>query len=236
MTGASSSLLLRAVVSRCGRHRSAVTVANRLLLHSVSTPTAACVPSATTIRAFSAMPASEQPILGVGKYKTSTGLVRKRTQVYSLSPSVLKSLTTLVLCTEQVGLAVEPDWYNVMLKKFQALLDKLEASDMPETAQYRIDVTKWCNYVIASVKANPDSPEAVEDAVQMGQVEELIEMADDEMICMDVYLETRMWELVEASNPYIDFNPDPMRDPFGEDGNAAEQEALRKGMEQQKQK
>jgi NADH dehydrogenase (ubiquinone) 1 alpha subcomplex subunit 5 len=131
---------------------------------------------------------------------------------------------------------VEPDWYNVMLKKFQALLDKLEASDMPETAQYRIDVTKWCNYVIASVKANPDSPEAVEDAVQMGQVEELIEMADDEMICMDVYLETRMWELVEASNPYIDFNPDPMRDPFGEDGNAAEQEALRKGMEQQKQK
>jgi NADH dehydrogenase (ubiquinone) 1 alpha subcomplex subunit 5 len=138
--------------------------------------------------------------------------------------------------TKQVGLAVEPDWYNVMLKKFQALLDKLEASDMPETAQYRIDVTKWCNYVIASVKANPDSPEAVEDAVQMGQVEELIEMADDEMICMDVYLETRMWELVEASNPYIDFNPDPMRDPFGEDGTAAEQDALRKGMEQQKQK
>lgn len=123
-----------------------------------------------------------------------------------------------------------------MLTKFQALLDKMEASDMPETAQYRIDVTKWCNYVIASVKANPDSPEAVEDAVQMGQVEELIEMADDEMVCMDVYLETRMWELVAASNPTIDFNPDPMRDPFGADGDAGEQEALRKGMEQQKRK
>ena len=47
-----------------------------------------------------------------------------------------------------------------MLKKFQALLDKMEASDMPETAQYRIDVTKWCNYVIKTVKANPDDPEA----------------------------------------------------------------------------
>ena len=121
-----------------------------------------------------------------------------------------------------------------MLKKFQALLDKMEASDMPETAQYRIDVTKWCNYVVASVKANPDDPEAVEEAVQMGQVEELIDMADDEMICLDVYLETRMWELVAAANPNVDFNPDPMRDPFGVDGDAREQEALRKGMEQKK--
>jgi NADH dehydrogenase (ubiquinone) 1 alpha subcomplex subunit 5 len=118
-----------------------------------------------------------------------------------------------------------------MLKKFQALLDKMEASDMPETAQYRIDVTKWCNYVIKTVKENPEDPEAVEDAVQMGQVEELIEMADDEMICLDTYLETRMWELVAQYNPAVDFNPNPMRDPFEEEGNEAEQEAIRKGNE-----
>ena len=103
---------------------------------------------------------------------------------------------------------------------------------MPETAQYRIDVTKWCNYVIAQVKANPEDPEAVEDAVNMGQVEELIEMADDEMLCLDTYLSSRMWELVAAASPpVIDLNPDPMRDPFGPDGNSAEQEAIRKGME-----
>jgi NADH dehydrogenase (ubiquinone) 1 alpha subcomplex subunit 5 len=124
---------------------------------------------------------------------------------------------------------VEPDWYNVMLKKFQALLDKMDASDMPETAQYRIDVTKWCNYVLRQVRENPDNPEAVEEAVRMGQVEELIDMADDEMICLDVYLKTRMWELV--GNPNIDFAPDPMRDPFAEDGDPVEQEAFRKGME-----
>jgi NADH dehydrogenase (ubiquinone) 1 alpha subcomplex subunit 5 len=135
----------------------------------------------------------------------------------------------------QCGLAVEPDWYNVMLKKFQALLDKMEASDMPETCQFRIDVTKWCNYVIKTVKENPEDPEAVEDAVQMGQVEELIEMADDEMLALDVYLESRMWEHVAAANPIIDFNPDPMRDPMAEDGNPQEQEALRRGMEQMKQ-
>ena len=142
-----------------------------------------------------------------------------------------KSSLTCKSFRNQVGLAVEHDWYNVMLKKFQALLDKMEASDMPETAQYRIDVTKWCNYVIKNVKENPDNPEAVEDAVQMGQVEELIDMADDEMVCLDTYLETRMWELVAQYNATVDFNPNPMRDPFEEEGNEAEQEAIRKGNE-----
>lgn len=118
-----------------------------------------------------------------------------------------------------------------MLKKFHTLLDRMEASDMPETAQYRIDVTKWCNYVIETVKANPDDPEAVEDAVGMGQVEELIEMADDEMIALDTYLKIRMWELVAEANPQVDFNPDPTKDPFAEGGDPDVQESLRKGME-----
>ena len=105
---------------------------------------------------------------------------------------------------------------------------------MPETAQFRIDVTKWCNFVIAQADANPEDPEAVEDAVQMGQVEELIEMAKDEMVALDTYLETRMWELVAESNPEVDLNPDPMKDPFAEDGNADTQENIRKGMENMK--
>jgi NADH dehydrogenase (ubiquinone) 1 alpha subcomplex subunit 5 len=131
---------------------------------------------------------------------------------------------------------VEPDWYNVMLTKFQLLLDRLEASDMPETAQYRVDVTKWCQYVIEQVKANPSNPEAVEDAVNMGQVEELIEMADDEMVAMDVYLKARMWELVEQSGaPSVEFNPDPMKDPFAADGDPAVAEKLRQGLEAMKQ-
>lgn len=171
----------------------------------------------------------EKPIIpGIGKGKTSTGLVRFRATTWM---KLLLALTCSCLYLNQVGLPVEHDWYNVMLKKFQALLDKMEASDMPETAQYRIDVTKWCNYVIKTVKENPDDPEAVEDAVQMGQVEELIDMADDEMICLDTYLETRMWELVAQYNPTVDFNPNPMRDPFEEEGNEAEQEAIRKGNE-----
>jgi len=122
----------------------------------------------------------------------------------------------------------------VILKKFQALLDTMEGSDMPETAQYRIDVTKWCNYVIATTKANPTDPEAVEDAVNMGQVEELIEMAEDEMVAMDTYLKTRMWELV-SDNPSVDFNPDPTKDPFADGGDPEVAEKLRRGMEAMKQ-
>lgn len=134
----------------------------------------------------------------------------------------------------QVGLAVEPDWYNVIQQKFQLLLDKMAASDMPETAQYRIDVTKWANFVIKATKENPDDPEAVEDAVQMGQVEELIEMAEDEMIALDAYLECRMWELVDGASTAVDFNPDPLKDEMGPDGNPDVQEKIREGLEKMK--
>ena len=134
----------------------------------------------------------------------------------------------------KVGLAVEPDWYNVILDKFQILLDTMEASDMPETAQYRIDVTKWANFVIKTAKENPHDPEAVEEAVQMGQVEELIEMAEDEMIAMQAYLEVRMWELVEAANPNVNFKPDPMQDEMGPNGDPDVQDKIREGLEKMK--
>jgi len=156
-------------------------------------------------RGFSATPAAGDAapyVPGVGRGKTSTGYV---------------------------GLAVEPDWANVMRREFQALLDRMAASEMPETAQYRIDVTKWCNFVLAQVQAHPDDPEAVEDAVNMGQVEELIEMARDEMIALDTYLKVRMWELV--GEPNIAFDADPLKDQFAADGDEDVQEKIRKGME-----
>jgi NADH dehydrogenase (ubiquinone) 1 alpha subcomplex subunit 5 len=118
-----------------------------------------------------------------------------------------------------------------LTEKHQALLDKMEASDMPETAQYRIDVTKWCNYTLKAVAANPEDPEAVEDMCNMGQVEEMIEQADDEMAVLDMYLENRIWELVEQANPSVSYNPDPTVDPMGEDGDPDVAEAIREGVE-----
>mmetsp|Transcript_23484 Transcript_23484/g.48756 ORF Transcript_23484/g.48756 Transcript_23484/m.48756 type:complete len:143 (+) Transcript_23484:514-942(+) len=104
-----------------------------------------------------------------------------------------------------------------MLEKFQLLLDTMENSDMPETCTYRMNVTKWANFVIKTVKENPEDPEFVEDEVRMGQVEELIEMADNEMICMKMYIKEKFWLEVDPEGPEIDFNPDPMKDELGAD-------------------
>ena len=107
----------------------------------------------------------------------------------------------------------------------------MEASDMPETAQYRVDVTKWCNFCLTTIQKHPDDPEAVEDAIQMGQVEELIDAAECEMIALQTYVDTRMWEVVAQMNPTLDFEPDPTADPT-EDPNFAEQ--MKRGMEEQR--
>ena len=64
--------------------------------------------------------------------------------------------------------------------------------------------------------------------------EELIEMADDEMIAMEAYLSVRMWELAEATNPQVNFNPDPMEDEMAEGGHADVQDAIREGIEKMK--
>jgi len=168
--------------------------------------------AANNIRFFSVQSNQEEVeekiIPGINKGKTSTGLV---------------------------GLAVEPDWFNIINWHFQALLDKMENSDMPETAQYRIDVTKWCNYVLRQVKENPNDPEAVEDACRSGQVEELIEQAKDEMEVLDMYLENRIWELVAQANPKIEFDPDPLADPFDpETGDPDVAEEIKEGVESMK--
>eukprot|EP00980_Cylindrotheca_fusiformis_P007654 scaffold1605_cov141-Cylindrotheca_fusiformis.AAC.17 len=121
---------------------------------------------------------------GYGKGKTSTGIV---------------------------GLPVDPNAVSNIIVKYQALLDRMAASDMPETAQYRVDVEKIARYRIKVAMENPDDPDMVEDLCQCGQVEELVEQAKDEMLVLDMYLKERLWEQIE-SNVDIDYNPDPSKD------------------------
>ena len=92
-----------------------------------------------------------------------------------------------------------------MIIKYQALLDKLAASDMPPTAQYRINVEKIARYRIAAAQENLDDPEKVEELCNCGQVEELVVQADNEMKVMDMYLRNRWWELVKPVD--IEYNP-----------------------------
>lgn len=131
-------------------------------------------------RCFSAEPAADdKPLVpGIGRGKTSTGLV---------------------------GLDVDHDAVPKMIVGYQALLDKLAASDMPPDAQYRINVEQIARYRIKAAQENLDDPEKVEELCNCGQVEELVIQADNEMIVMDMYLRNRWWELVKPVE--IEYNP-----------------------------
>ena len=92
-----------------------------------------------------------------------------------------------------------------MIVKYGALLDKMEASDMPEDAQYRINLEKICRYRIKAAEENLEDPEKVEELCNCGQVEELVEQADNEMIVLDMYLRNRWWEYIKP-NVEIEYN------------------------------
>lgn len=103
----------------------------------------------------------------------------------------------------QVGLAVDHGALTKIVKKYQALLDKVQ--EMPETAQYRINIEKIANYRINAATSFPDDPEKVEELCNCGQVEELVEQADNEMIVTEMYLRNRWWEIVREAD--IDYQP-----------------------------
>jgi NADH dehydrogenase (ubiquinone) 1 alpha subcomplex subunit 5 len=111
---------------------------------------------------------------------------------------------------------VDHDAIPKMIEKYQALLDKMAASDMPEDAQYRVDVEKICRFRIDACMKYPDDPDKVEELCNCGQVEELVEQADDEMEVLDMYLRERWWEQLNPNVP-IDINPDPEDDEKGVD-------------------
>lgn len=134
---------------------------------------------ANPTRCFSAEPAEKPLIPGIGLGKTSTGIV---------------------------GIAVDHDAVPKMITGYQALLDKIAASDMPADAQYRINVEQIARYRIKAAQENLDDPEKVEELCNCGQVEELVIQADNEMIVMDMYLRNRWWELVKPVE--VEYNPE----------------------------
>ena len=126
---------------------------------------------------------------------------------------------------------MDPDAVEKIIVKYQALLDKMAASDMPETAQYRMDVEKIARYRIDIAMEHRDDPDMVEDLCRGGQVEELVKQADDEMQVLDMYLSTRMWELVENDDDediVVENNPDPAKDHAGLEEDLDEEDAVNK--------
>lgn len=100
-----------------------------------------------------------------------------------------------------------------MITGYQALLDTMANSDMPETYHYRVVVEKMCRYRIQACLDNPEDPEIVEELCNCGQVEELVDQAADEMEVLQMILKQRWWERVEISEePDVEENPDPTQE------------------------
>lgn len=103
-----------------------------------------------------------------------------------------------------------------MISKYQALLDRMADSDMPEDAFYRTTMEKVIRYRLKAAMDHPDDPEMVEELCNCGQVEELVEQADDEMEVLEMYLKGRYWERVKDVDidvlHDIEYNPDPAKD------------------------
>uniref|UniRef100_A0A6U1QVV9 Uncharacterized protein n=1 Tax=Cyclophora tenuis TaxID=216820 RepID=A0A6U1QVV9_CYCTE len=142
---------------------------------------AASVVSGTAPYSSSSYVSSEALVPGIGKAKTSTGLV---------------------------GLEVDHDAIPKIIAKYQLLLDTMAASDMPESAFYRSTLEKLCRYRIQAAQENPDDPEKVEEICNCGQVEELVLQADDEMEVLQMYIRNRWWEEVEQDVDIL-YDPDP---------------------------
>ena len=107
---------------------------------------------------------------------------------------------------------MDHDAVRKIIEGNQALLDKIAASDMPETAQYRINVEAIARYRIKVCEENFDDPEKVEELIECGQVEELVEQAKDEMEVLNMYLEARLWEKITLNEVEIEHDPNPMDD------------------------
>mmetsp|Transcript_15981 Transcript_15981/g.37014 ORF Transcript_15981/g.37014 Transcript_15981/m.37014 type:complete len:172 (+) Transcript_15981:146-661(+) len=139
---------------------------------------------------FAAFSTSEV-VPGIGRGKTSTGIV---------------------------GLPADPDAVSKIITSYQALLDRMASSDLPENAQYRVDLENISNYRIKMATEHPDDPEMIEELCQCGQVEELVQQAELEMGVLEMYLKERLWEEIDYEVVVdVEDNPDPSKDGEGLD-------------------
>lgn len=91
-------------------------------------------------------------------------------------------------------------------------------SELPETAQYRVDLEKIANYRIQIATDHSSDPEMVEELCQCGQVEELVQQAELEMGVLEMYLKERLWEEIDYEvDVDVEYNPDPSKDGEGLD-------------------
>lgn len=146
-------------------------------------------------------------------YKTSTGLVGLAVDVDGAA--TLLNISQKALTNVKVRLN-----YSLHMKRFTFLacsppLIKYSYSQqfhifiqptfqkIPESSEYRVNVEKWFKFISNTI-AEKNDIKAIEDEIALGQIEEVIEMAKDELTLIDYYHENKVWELVEEEKQQAD--------------------------------
>ncbi|CAM9453716.1 unnamed protein product [Choristocarpus tenellus] len=94
-----------------------------------------------------------------------------------------------------VGLEVDVNARKNLISLQHQILEKIKVMIPPE-AQYRIDVESISNYRLKVAEKYEDE-EKIEEEINMGQLEELIEQGESELHLIEKYAEWRLWERVK---------------------------------------
>ena len=94
------------------------------------------------------------------------------------------NFATYKTSTGLVGLAVDPNGRE----NLNALANKVLSSiqRLPADSGYRVEVEQWYNY-IKKVTTEKTDIRAIEDEIDLGQIEEVIQMAKNELNLIDYY-------------------------------------------------
>eukprot|EP01033_Poteriospumella_lacustris_P006302 gene6302-4524_t len=106
------------------------------------------------------------------------------------------NFATYKTSTGLVGLAVDPNGRE----NLNALANKVLSSiqRLPEDSGYRVEVEQWYSY-IKKVTTEKTDIRAIEDEIDLGQIEEVIQMAKNELNLIDYYHEHNGAELVKQA-------------------------------------
>ncbi|KAJ2726674.1 hypothetical protein GGI07_000397 [Coemansia sp. Benny D115] len=106
---------------------------------------------------------------------------------------------TQKLTTGIVGVPVNPNARPQLIELYKKTLSELKTK-IPETAVYRQSVEAITVQRLNIVEQNED-PKKIEELINCGQIEELVDQAQDEIKLISRMAEWKAWEPLEEAAP-----------------------------------
>ncbi|CAN8067869.1 unnamed protein product [Agarophyton chilense] len=123
-----------------------------------------------------------------------------RTLAIRASTPSLRRFASQIREPGPVGLSAGDDPRATLVKLYKQTLDAV--NEIPETAKYRANVEKITNYRMGIISENQDINK-IEKTLNVGQIEEVIEQAEDELQLIPRMIEWKPWEMKDGEKPVV---------------------------------